>query len=121
VKQQLLQNLLLKFRFLLPKIVDESGEYITDTLEVTIDGETYLNQAVTLNGTNASVSITLDGENEANVKVSLTDIGALETKTVSPKKNMNLKVDFSGFSNEKTTISSNDSQTVQASDVNGAQ
>lgn len=105
----------------LPKIVNESGEYITDTLEVIIDGETYLNQAVTLNGTNASVSITLDGENEANVKVSLTDIGALETKTVSPKKNMNLKVDFSGFSNEKTTISSNDSQTVQASDVNGAQ
>jgi len=105
----------------LPKIVDESGEYITDTLEVTIDGETYLNQAVTLNGTNASVSITLDGENEANVKVSLTDIGALETKTVSPKKNMNLKVDFSVFSNEKTTISSNDSQTVQASNVNGAQ
>lgn len=105
----------------LPKIVDESGEYITDTLEVTIDGKTYLNQAVTLNGTNASVSITLDGENEANVKVSLTDIGALETKTVSPKKNMNLKVDFSGFSNEKTTISSNDSQTVQASNVNGAQ
>lgn len=105
----------------LPKIVDESGEYITDTLEVTIDGETYLNQAVTLNGTNASVSITLDGENEANVKVSLTDIGALETKTVSPKKSMNLKVDFSGFSKEKTTISSNDSQTVQASNVNGAQ
>lgn len=105
----------------LPKIVDESGEYMTDTLEVTIDGETYLNQAVTLNGTNASVSITLDGENEANVKVSLTDIGALETKTVSPKKSMNLKVDFSGFSNEKTTHSSNDSQTVQASDVNGAQ
>lgn len=105
----------------LPKIVDESGEYITDTLEVTIDGEKYLNQAVTLNGTNASVSITLDGENEANVKVSLTDIGALETKTVSPKKSMNLKVDFSGFSNEKTTISSNDSQTVQASNVNGAQ
>lgn len=105
----------------LPKIVDESGEYITDTLEVTIDGETYLNQAVTLNGTNASVSITLDGEKEANVKVSLTDIGALETKTVSPKKSMNLKVDFSGFSNEKTTLSSNDSQTVQASNVNGAQ
>ena len=78
----------------LPKIVNESGEYITDTLEV---------------------------ENEANVKVSLTDIGALETKTVSPKKSMNLKVDFSGFSNEKTTLSSNDSQTVQASDVNGAQ
>ena len=67
------------------------------------------------------MNITLDGENEANVKVSLTDIGALETKTVSPNKSMNLKVDFSGFSNEKTTLSSNDSQTVQASDVNGAQ
>ncbi len=105
----------------LPKIVNESGEYVTDTLEVTIDGETYLNQAVTLNGPSASVSITLDGENDANVKVSLTDIGALETKTVSPKNSKNLKVDFSGFSNEKTTLSSNDSQTVQASDVNGAQ
>lgn len=105
----------------LPKIVNESGEYVTDTLEVTIDGETYLNQAVTLNGTSASVSITLDGENDANVKVSLTDIGALETKTVSPKNSKNLKVDFSGFSNEKTTLSPNDSQTVQASDVNGAQ
>lgn len=105
----------------LPKIVNESGEYVTDTLEITIDGETYLNQAVTLNGTSASVSITLDGENDANVKVSLTDIGALETKTVSPKNSKNLKVDFSGFSNEKTTLSSNDSQTVQASDVNGAQ
>lgn len=105
----------------LPKVVDDSGEYVKDTLEITLDGETYLNQAVTLNGRKASVSITLEGEDEANIKVSLTDTGAVETKVVSPKNSKNLKVDFSGFSNEKPTHSSNNSQTVAASDANGAQ
>lgn len=105
----------------LPKVVDDSGEYVKDTLEITLDGETYLNQAVTLNGRKASVSITLEGEDEANIKASLTDTGAVETKVVSPKNSKNLKVDFSGFSNEKPTHSSNNSQTVAASDANGAQ
>lgn len=105
----------------LPKVVDDSGEYVKDTLEITLDGETYLNQAVTLNGRKASVSITLEGEDEANIKASLTDTGAVETKVVSPKNSKNLKVDFSGFSNKKPTHSSNNSQTVAASDANGAQ
>lgn len=105
----------------LPKVVDDSGEYVTDTLEITLDGETYLNQAVTLNGRKASVSITLEGDDDANIKASLTDTGAVETKVVSPKNSKNLKVDFSGFSNEKPAHSSNNSQTVAASDANGAQ
>lgn len=57
-----------------------------DSLEITLDGETYLNQAVTLNGSKASVSITLEGDEDANIKASLTDTGAVETKVVSPKK-----------------------------------
>ena len=101
----------------LPKVVDDSGEYVKDSLEITLDGETYLNQAVTLNGSKASVSITLEGDEDANIKASLTDTGAVETKVVSPKKSKNLKVDFSGFSNEKTTHS----QTAAATNANGAQ
>ena len=88
-----------------------------DSLEITLDGETYLNQAVTLNGSKASVSITLEGDEDANIKASLTDTGAVETKVVSPKKSKNLKVDFSCFSNEKTTHS----QTAAATNANGAQ
>lgn len=105
----------------LPKVVDDSGEYVKDTLEIMLDDETYLNQAVTLNGKKASVSITLEGDDDASIKVSLTDTGAVETKIVSPKSSKNLSVDFGGFSNEKTSHNSNNSQTVQASDVNGAQ
>ena len=101
----------------LPKVVDDSGEYVKDSLEITLDGETYLNQAVTLNGSKASVSITLEGDEDANIKASLTDTGAVETKVVSPKKSKNLKVDFSGFSNEKTSHS----QTAAATNANGAQ
>ena len=101
----------------LPKVVDDSGEYVKDSLEITLDGETYLNQAVTLNGSKASVSITLEGDEDANIKASLTDTGAVETKVVSPKNSKNLKVDFSGFSNEKTTHS----QTAASTNANGAQ
>ena len=101
----------------LPKVIDESGEYVKDSLEITLDGETYLNQAVTLNGSKASVSITLEGDEDANIKASLTDTGAVETKVVSPKNSKNLKVDFSGFSNEKTTHS----QTAASTNANGAQ
>ena len=101
----------------LPKVVDDSGEYVKDSLEITLDGETYLNQAVTLNGSKASVSITLEGDEDANIKASLTDTGAVETKVVSPKNSKNLKVDFSGFSNEKTSHS----QTAAATNANGAQ
>lgn len=101
----------------LPKVVDDSGEYVKDSLEITLDGETYLNQAVTLNGSKASVSITLEGDEDANIKASLTDTGAVETKVVSPKNSKNLKVDFSGFSNEKTTHS----QTAAATNANGVQ
>lgn len=51
-----------------------------DSLEITLDGETYLNQAVTLNGSKASVSITLEGDEDANIKA-LTDTELLKQRS----------------------------------------
>ncbi|MCC8074312.1 MAG: Stk1 family PASTA domain-containing Ser/Thr kinase [Clostridiales bacterium] len=96
----------------LPKYYDDDGEYVTDTLTVTLDGETYLSQTVTLKGGKANVSITLDEDDVGvRVKVSLKDLGAVETKTVSGGKNQSLSIDFSGFSNDKP-VSDDDETTL---------
>lgn len=92
----------------LPTVVettDSSGNpvYATDVLEVTLDGESYLNQAVDLDGSSQQVSITVDGDSNMKVKVSLQGIGALETKTITPSKTKKLSVNFSDFSNVTTT------------------
>lgn len=86
----------------LPRCVDEQGEFITDTLVVMLDDETYLNQTVKLKGNSAVVSITVDSGDSVKIKVSLTSVGAVETKTVSTLKNQNINIDFSGFSDETT-------------------
>lgn len=112
----------------LPEVYDEYGNYVVDSLEVMLDGETYLNQAVTLNGRKANVSITIDGDEEVSVRVALLDTGAVETKTASAD-NKSLSVDFSGFSSSASTTSpaSTDpaatspaaTDTTQPSDVDG--
>lgn len=105
---------------MLPEIYDANGNYVTDSLEVMLDGETYLNQAVTLNGGKANVSIKLDGDEEVSVRVSLTDTGAVETKSVDGTKNKNISVDFSGFSSSsssQTTVAPTDPNAP--SDVDG--
>ncbi len=95
----------------LPEIIDQYGEYAVDSLEVTLNGETYLNQAVTLKGNKANVSISIEGSSDVNVRVSLTGIGAVETKTVNPANSNNISVDFSGFSYNDTTTAANNSVT----------
>lgn len=95
----------------LPEIIDQYGEYAVDSLEVTLNGETYLNQAVTLKGNKANVSISIEGSSDVNVRVSLTGIGAVETKTVNPANSKNISVDFSGFSYNDTTTAANNSVT----------
>lgn len=89
----------------LPEIYDEDGNYVTDSLEVMLDDETYLNQAVTLNGNKANVSIKVEDDKEVRIKVSLTDTGAVETKSADGTKNKNLSVDFSGFSSGTSNVS----------------
>lgn len=86
----------------LPVCIDANGNYVTDTIKVSVDGETYLNQTVTLNGKSKVVSVTGDGQKKQKIAVSLNDTGAAETKTTNGKNNQNLEIDFSGFSYDQT-------------------
>ncbi|MDD6728597.1 MAG: Stk1 family PASTA domain-containing Ser/Thr kinase [Eubacteriales bacterium] len=106
---------------ILPTVSDGNGEYAVDSLEVMLDGETYLNQAVTLNGSKANVSIKIEDETDVTIKVSLTDVGAVETKSVDTKNNQSIKVDFSGFSDssEPTSAPPNQGDVNAPSDVDG--
>ncbi len=110
---------------MLPKVLDSSGDYSSDTLEVTLNGETYLNQAVTLKGGKANVSITLEDKESAVIKISLTDTGAVETKSITADNNENLKVDFSGFSTDasttQATTAADNTSDVVTGDVQNAQ
>lgn len=87
----------------LPQCIDDQGEYVTDTLIVTLNDKSYLNQAVTLKGNKATVSITVDGDESVQISVALKSLYALETKTVEPGKNMSISVDFSLFSYDDTS------------------
>lgn len=89
----------------LPEVIDVNGSYSVDSLEVTLNGETYLNQAVTLKGNKANVSISVDSDKDVTIRVSLTSIGAVETKTINTKSGNSVLVDFTGFSvNDSTTV-----------------
>ncbi len=96
----------------LPKIYSENGDYATDSLTVTLDGETYLNQTVTLNGGKANVSIKVDDGDDVTIRVSLSDTGAVETKSVDASSSSSISVDFSGFSDEETEDETTTSKTT---------
>ena len=99
---------------MLPEIVDEDGEYTTDTLEVLLNGETYLNQAVTLKGGKANVSVTLEDSESAVIKISLSDTGAVETKNINADNSENISVDFTGFSSDDSQHSSTPQESTQS-------
>lgn len=79
----------------LPEITNEDGTYVSDTLIVELDGETYMSQSVSLKGGNANVSITVEGADNVTIRVSLEECGNVDTKTVKPSKNQKITVDFS--------------------------
>ena len=95
---------------LLPECVNSEGEYITDTIKVQIDDETYLNQSVTLDGSKKVLSVNGDGKNSQTISVSIKKIGAKDSKTTNGKNNQNFTIDFSGFSydDSETTTESSD-------------
>ena len=86
----------------LPKCIDENGEYVTDTIRVKVDGETYLNQSVVLNGKNDIISITSDADKPQTIIVSLKKTGATESVTTNGKNNQKFNINFSGFSYDNT-------------------
>ncbi|MFR5875966.1 MAG: Stk1 family PASTA domain-containing Ser/Thr kinase [Eubacterium sp.] len=87
----------------LPKCIDSDGNYLTDTIKVSVDGETYLNQIVTLNGKSKVISVNGDGKNSQTITISLKHTGATETKTTNGKNNQNFSIDFSAFSSDDST------------------
>ncbi|MBQ9532138.1 MAG: Stk1 family PASTA domain-containing Ser/Thr kinase [Eubacterium sp.] len=94
----------------LPKCLDANGKYKTDTLRVSLDGKTYHNQSVTLDGSSKVISVNGDGEHSQTIAVTLKKTGAKESKTTNGKNNQSFSINFSGFSStdekettEKTT------------------
>ena len=107
----------------LPKCIDENGNYKKDTLRVSLDGKTYSNQVVTLDGSNKLISVNGDGENSQTISVSLKSTGAKDSKTTSGKKDQNFSIDFSDFSSkdekqttENTTEKDDSDKTTKKSD-----
>lgn len=82
----------------LPRVIDKNGNYGSDTINVSVDGSTYLNQTVTLNGKTLSMKVSGKNNVVQSIQVSLVKTGATETKTTSGKNNQNFTIDFSGFS-----------------------
>ena len=88
----------------LPKCIDENGNYVTDTLRVKVNGETYKNQKVTLNGSSQYISVTGESNKSQSIIVSLTGIGATDNVSNNGKKDKNANINFDSFSyDEKTT------------------
>ena len=87
----------------LPKCIDENGNYKKDTIKVQLDGSTYLNQTVKLDGSNKVIGVNGDGKSSQTISVSLKDTGAKETKITNGKNDQNFTIDFSGFSSDDTT------------------
>ncbi|MCH5315322.1 MAG: Stk1 family PASTA domain-containing Ser/Thr kinase [Eubacterium sp.] len=79
----------------LPEITTEDGEYMSDTLTVELDGETYLSQSVLLNGSTSPVSITVENTESVTIRISLSECGNIETKTVKTDKSSKISIDFS--------------------------
>jgi serine/threonine-protein kinase len=87
----------------LPKRINADGSYASDTIKVQVDGSTYLNQSVRLDGSNKVISVNGDGQNSQSISVALTKIGAKETKITNGKNDQNFSIDFSGFSRNSAT------------------
>ncbi|MBQ9518209.1 MAG: Stk1 family PASTA domain-containing Ser/Thr kinase [Eubacterium sp.] len=101
----------------LPKCVDENGDYVTDTLRVKVDGETYKNQKVTLNGTSQYISVTGESKKEQTIIVSLSGAGATDSISSDGKSDKSEKIDFSKFSyNKETTVTKAEEKTETASE-----
>lgn len=87
----------------LPTCIDENGEYLSDTITVTLDGKTYLNQTVSLNGSNKVISITGDSSIKQKIVVELKNSGELETVVTSGEKDEAFEIDFTGSSSDDRT------------------
>lgn len=87
----------------LPRVLDENGEYVSDTISVSVDGNTYTSNVVKLDGKSANFSVTGDGDVSRQIKIELKDTGAVDTKEVGGKKDETLTYDLTKWNKDKTT------------------
>ncbi len=87
----------------LPRVLDENGEYVSDTISVSVDGNTYTSNVVKLDGKSANFSVTGDGDVSRQIKIELKDTGAVDTKEVDGKKDETLTYDLTKWNKDKTT------------------
>ncbi len=103
----------------LPKCVDENGKYVSDSLRVKVDGETYKNQKVTLDGSNQYISVSGDSKKDQVIIVSLSGAGATDNITSDGKSDKSVNIDFSKFSyNKETTVTSTTKKAVSTTTDN---
>lgn len=101
----------------LPECYDEHGKYVKDVIKVIVDGDTYLNQTVTLDGKTKVISVTGDGENSQKIVISLNNLGATETKRTSGYDSDTYTIDFTGFAtDERTTAPEEDNEVDDGED-----
>lgn len=89
----------------LPKVFYKDGGLATDTLSISLNGNVYSSNVVTLNGSTESYSVTGLNGDVMQIKVSLKKTSAVETKVSKGDKDETLVYDFTKFSNEAPTAS----------------
>ena len=87
----------------LPKVLDENGDYVKDTISVSVDGNVYTSKVIVLDGSSANFSVTGEGDIQRSITVQLKDTVAVGTKEVDGKKDETLTYDFRQFSKDGTT------------------
>ncbi len=87
----------------LPKVLDENGDYVKDTISVSVDGNVYTSKVIVLDGSSANFSVTGEGDVQRSITVQLKDTVAVGTKEVDGKKDESLTYDFRQFSKDGTT------------------
>ncbi len=90
----------------LPKVLDENGDYVKDTISVSVDGNVYTSKVIVLDGSSANFSVTGEGDIQRSITVQLKDTVAVGTKEVDGKKDETLTYDFRQFSKDGTTTTS---------------
>lgn len=99
----------------LPKVLDENGKYVKDTISVSVDGNVYTSKVITLDGSSANFSVTGEGDTQRSITVQLKDTVAVATKESDGTKDETLTYDFRQFSKDGTTTTTKkQKQTTEA-------
>lgn len=92
--------------------VYENGKLVTDTIRVSLDGETYSSQKITLNGKSLHISVTAEANKSQSIRVSLKSTGVSDTIVANSDKDKSFNVNFSSASKGKPTTTTTTTTTT---------